>query len=437
MSNLTNIFKFLFPLQDFLYILQLEEYDTSRYLKHFSRRLFKTNFQIRSKLVYTARIKLQLTLIIFSFLIIFIALFFHLGLVSLIFLFFSPVLVPNLVAVTNMAINPFFNIFKKIKIKQANFYFTSHYKKTKVIAITGSYGKTTTKYALEACLQFNYKVAIIPDNINTSLGIANYILNKQLPEKTDFLIVEMGAYEIGDIALTTKVVQPNISILTCLGDQHLERFGSFANLVNAKNEIFTYSCSDALKFVATGDLKVLKDYNLKTDDLIEVKIDKNADRNLELASVCAEALGVSKNIIEDNLNNFKLPERRNHVFELAGVTVIDNSYNISPQTALYNLKKAAELACRTKKDLVVMTGGIAEQGNETASVNLEFGAQLDRYASRVILHPSIYKTHITKTLTKPYVVSEKALVVIKNITNFIDPETEILLQFPELTDLSY
>lgn len=437
MLKIYNFARHLFPVRDFLYILQLEEYDTKRYLKQVRRRLFRANFERTGQLKFTARIKLSL-LGLFVFLIgIGVAIYCLEKMLLAVALLTLPLLIPYLIAVVNILIAPLVGWFCRRKINRAHRYFFANYQNTKIIAITGSYGKTTVKYALEACLKYNFNVAIIPDNINTTLGIAEHILTGKVTKNAEYLIVEMGAYEIGDIALSTKIFQPDISILTCLGDQHLERFGSLANLVTAKNEIFTHAKAGAQKFVTHLDLTILNENQLKTSDLQVIEVTTDASRNLTLAMACAKYLGVSEDIIADNLKGFSLPERRNKIYDLVGVTIVDNSYNISPQTALYNLKEAHHLAKTQNKNLVVMTAGIPEQGVESDKVNQKLGEELNQYAERVILHPSVFAPFIRQTLTSPSIEVEKALLVIKNITEFVDGDTEILLQLPELNDLSY
>ncbi|MFA5154832.1 MAG: UDP-N-acetylmuramoyl-tripeptide--D-alanyl-D-alanine ligase [Patescibacteria group bacterium] len=109
---------------------------------------------------------------------------------------------------------------------------------TTVIGITGSYGKTSLKEILLAVLQANRPVIATPDNVNTDLGIAEFILkNRDKIAAAAFFIVEMGAYQRGDIARICDLVQPAYSLLTGINEAHLERFGSLEKTVQAKFEL--------------------------------------------------------------------------------------------------------------------------------------------------------------------------------------------------------
>lgn len=416
-----------------MYVLQLEEYNVPRYLKQIRKRWFYRHFEKRDKLVFTLRVKLTLalsaTLIVFTAILL-TNLNSWLGVVWLLTL---PLSIPLILPVASSFIAPLTLWQTHQRLLAAHNYFVAYYPNTKVIAITGSYGKTTTKYALHAFLEYTFKVAFIPDNINTPLGIADYILQHQLPTQTDYLIVEMGAYTIGDIATSCQVLPPDIAIITALGDQHLERFGSFNNLVTAKHEIFEIQQTQQ-RFAPLSVVKVLSKHNYETDNITTVP-DSNEHTNL--AAAVATALGVKDSLLADATKNFQLPSRRNQCYELAGVTIIDNSYNISPITAAAIIREATAVAKIHDKKLVVMTAGIAEQGDNSVSVNNELGGLLNRYASRVILHPSCYTNSIKQTLTIPYQEVEFALTVINSVGTFVNGQDEILLHLPEHSDLAY
>ncbi|KXK27062.1 MAG: UDP-N-acetylmuramoyl-tripeptide--D-alanyl-D-alanine ligase [candidate division WS6 bacterium OLB20] len=108
--------------------------------------------------------------------------------------------------------------------------------KLKVIAVTGSYGKTTTKELLYQLLSQKYKTVKTPENKNTAVGVAMTVLT-DLHEDTEVFIAEMGAYRKGEIRDATEVAPPDVSIVTAVGEQHLALFGSVENIFHAKYEI--------------------------------------------------------------------------------------------------------------------------------------------------------------------------------------------------------
>ncbi|MCC6800377.1 MAG: UDP-N-acetylmuramoyl-tripeptide--D-alanyl-D-alanine ligase [Anaerolineae bacterium] len=107
-----------------------------------------------------------------------------------------------------------------------------------VIGITGSYGKTSTKEYLAHILNGRFRAYATPKSYNTLMGVCVAINNDLSADYGyDYFIVEMGAYVPGEIAGISDLVKPQISIVTAVGPQHLERFGTLENTARAKYEI--------------------------------------------------------------------------------------------------------------------------------------------------------------------------------------------------------
>ena len=108
----------------------------------------------------------------------------------------------------------------------------------KVIGITGSYGKTTTKQFLRDILSARYHTYATPKSYNTLMGIS-LAINRDLADdfRAEYFISEMGAYVEGEIERICQLTPPDIAIITEIGPQHLERFGSLENIKNAKYEL--------------------------------------------------------------------------------------------------------------------------------------------------------------------------------------------------------
>ncbi len=111
------------------------------------------------------------------------------------------------------------------------------FKNLKIVGITGSFGKTSTKEILFDILSNKYKVVMTPGNFNTTVGIAETILN-EVDEKTEIFLAEMGAYVRGEVKKSVELAQPNISIITNVGKSHLDLFGNVENIVETKSEIY-------------------------------------------------------------------------------------------------------------------------------------------------------------------------------------------------------
>ena len=117
----------------------------------------------------------------------------------------------------------------------------------KVIGITGSYGKTTTKNFVADILNSRYKVYATPKSYNTMMGVCLAINNDMANDySTEYFVVEMGAYIEGEIARIADLTPPQISIVTEVGPQHLERFGNVETIATAKYEIIKALPADGL-----------------------------------------------------------------------------------------------------------------------------------------------------------------------------------------------
>lgn len=115
-----------------------------------------------------------------------------------------------------------------------------HRKKTgcKILAVTGSNGKTTTKELCKAVLSRRYRVHATEGNLNNHIGVPLTLL-KMEPE-TEIGIVEMGANHPGEIALLCEVAQPDCGLITNIGKAHLEGFGGIEGVAKTKGELFSY-----------------------------------------------------------------------------------------------------------------------------------------------------------------------------------------------------
>lgn len=123
--------------------------------------------------------------------------------------------------------------------------------KTKVIGITGSYGKTSVKEFLATILSQKFSVASTEANMNTDVGVALSIL-KGLTSDTDYFIAEMGAYRRGEIKKICDIVKPKYAILTAIGNQHLGLFGSREILIQTKSELIESLPKNGMAYVNKG-----------------------------------------------------------------------------------------------------------------------------------------------------------------------------------------
>ncbi|MDP2951092.1 MAG: Mur ligase family protein, partial [bacterium] len=152
----------------------------------------------------------------------------------LVILFLEPIIISAVVlALEPLTIYKRKQILEKAKAKRVNL------RGLKVIAITGSYGKTSVKEYIYQILKEKFgqeAVVKTEKHLNAEIGIAQTILNK-INEKTKIFIVEIGAYEVGKIKEVCEMVKPNLAVLTGINNQHLSTFGSQDKIIQAKFEI--------------------------------------------------------------------------------------------------------------------------------------------------------------------------------------------------------
>ena len=127
-----------------------------------------------------------------------------------------------------------------------------------VIGVTGSYGKTSTKHALNAILSEQFNTLMTPESYNTPMGITITIRNYLKPIHSKF-IAEMGAYKVGEINELCEIAYPKYGVLTSVGPQHLETFKTIDNVKQTKFELIEYLPEDGIGFINIDDENI-RDY---------------------------------------------------------------------------------------------------------------------------------------------------------------------------------
>ena len=134
----------------------------------------------------------------------------------------------------------------------------------RIVGITGSYGKTSSKNILNDILNAKYNCLATPKSLNTFNGLM-ITINNQLSKFDDVFIAEMGAYVKGEINGLCKLVNPKYGIITSIGTAHLETFGSEQNIIDGKMELIEYLPSDGVGVLNKDDPKQ-KSYKIKKEN---------------------------------------------------------------------------------------------------------------------------------------------------------------------------
>lgn len=456
----------VFPYDDFLYLLQLEDYLNNRYFKTVRRFLFRRNIQRRDFLKKTSRvqlIKLITVLLQLFFLSIMFSLIYGITVdivfstwISSFLIPFTLFWTPIFVASANTMTMPLYIYFKNMNIRRA----TKKVQKMnnlKIVMISGSYGKTSIKNFVFQMLSTVYRTQMTAGNINTHAGIAAWILNS-LNESTQVLVCEVDGYYEGEIRDIAKMIPADIAVITYLGDQHMERLNSKKVLAKTLLETVTYSKPNSTVFTSKVTETELKENGVDLKKNLDgrklntfefankvLKLNPNLSqtnlKNIQYAIEIANQFEIPKDILEDTIKNIQLPDRRQKVVVLNGFTVIDDSYNISLNTAQEGLARGIQISKEEHKDLLVIFAGIGELGRENHDANEKYAKQLTERSDFVILLNSIYRPEIEDVFkqegyTKYKVVwtMGEAISLYERLYNTKD---YVVLMHPELTDLSY
>lgn len=341
----------------------------------------------------------------------------------------------------------------------------------KIIGITGSYGKTSTKYILSTILGQKYNILKTPKSFNTKMGIAKTI-NENLKPTHQVFVCEMGADEPGEIKQLCDFVHPDIGIITSIGEQHLETFGSLENIKKTKFELVDSLSKDGLAFLNYEDenIKSVKteknkitygeskkytyyatnikigeygsEFNIhtKSGEEIPVKTKLLGEHNIINivgAVAVAKELGLTNSEIQLGIKLLKPVEHRLELKQYVnGAIIIDDAYNANTKGA----KMAVEVLGRFKtKRKILITPGIVELGDKMYEYNKRFGKQAAPNCDYVILvgenqAKPIYDGLIEENFNKDNIFIVNNFNEAKErMYNIMDSNTVILLE-NDLTD---
>jgi len=402
-----------------LHMLQLESYKNERYFKWLKQNLSKTlsiNYAKPKKaFVVTARIKRMYVTYVILFIAIVCLIFTntYVCLISLIALSFLAHFIVMLVNTINSPIEKSIqkSFYKKAKQKLESM------PNLKVVGITGSYGKTSTKYIVSTILSQKYNVLMTPESYNTTMGVVRTI-NENLNSTHNLFVCEMGAKQTGDIKEICDLVKPTYGILTAIGPQHLETFKTIENVKKTKLELVDSLPEDGVAFVNYEDENIQKaeisknkitfglnskcDYYAdeitineigsnftvytKSGKNIEVKtklLGKHNIINITGAIAICDKLGLNQEEIQAGVRFLKpVPHRLELKIHANGNIVIDDAYNSNSSGAKMALEVLKNFQNRKR---VLVTPGIVDLGEEAEKYNKILGNQAAESSDYIIL----------------------------------------------------
>lgn len=292
-----------------------------------------------------------------------------------------------------------------------------------VVGVTGSYGKTTTKFCVGAVLAEDRSTLVTPESYNSFLGVTRTI-NEQLRPEHEAFVVEMGMFRRGDIAELCELTHPKIGVITAIGPMHLERLGSIEAIAAAKAELlqalptdghfvtnaddprcvqiaseahvpvtlFGVSSASAqvlARNVRLQDGRTLFDLHLDGPDSPATPVsaqllgDHNV-LNLLAAAAVGHVLGIEAGRIATGLGRVQAPAHRLQPIHNrpARIVVIDDAYNSNPEGARAALEVLRQHPAERR---LLVTPGMVELGEEEEPLNRRFGEQAGAVCDMAVL----------------------------------------------------
>lgn len=293
----------------------------------------------------------------------------------------------------------------------------------KIIGITGSFGKTSTKHYLHRILSERYNVLMTPGNFNTTLGVIRTIREHLKPHHQVF-IVEMGAKQTGDIKEICDLVHPTIGIVTAVGEMHLETFHSVDNVRRTKFELPDSLPEDGLA-VMNLDSEPIAEANAQFKARTICYAVKNTEAeycatqinytpqqtqfavkckeslregftthlagrgnilNLLAAIAVADHLQISEAQLKRAIRQIEQIEHRLSIKRtVGGVTIIDDAYNSNPAGAKMALEVLHSFSRPDGGRRIVVTPGFVELGERQQTLNQELGSLIAKSADIAIV----------------------------------------------------
>lgn len=266
-----------------------------------------------------------------------------------------------------------------------------------VVAITGSYGKTTTKNYVAHLLAGTRRVVASPASFNNRMGLARAI-NENLTPGTEVFVAEMGTYGPGEIAELCDWIPPKVAAMVAIGPVHLERFKTLENIVRSKSEILDRAeigviCVDhpLLAGVAQERAATMEIIEVSAGNGVVVAGDGVVDvpegvfgSNLAVALGICRALGIDLDEVISRVADLPTAEHRQSVTTgAAGFTIIDDTFNSNPAGARSALELLTEIG--TPGRTAVITPGMVELGPVQDDENRAFAEESASRADHLVI----------------------------------------------------
>lgn len=300
----------------------------------------------------------------------------------------------------------------------------------KIIALTGSNGKTTTKELLNCVLQKKYNTVATRGNLNNHIGVPLTLLS--MDESTEIGIVEMGANHLNEIEFLCSIANPDYGYITNFGKAHLEGFATIKGVIKGKSELYHYLKQNKKTiFINTEDnlqLKQLEDYNnyysfgssinentiiefIEANPFVQLNYNDNIIKtnlignynfsNISAAIAIGNYFKVSDIDIKSAIETYSPENNRSQIIEKGTNKIILDAYNANPTSMKAALDSFTNLKDEHK---IAILGDMFELGHDTAIEHqaiAEYAIQL-HIDNIYLIGDNFYKTTINSSKVKHY-----------------------------------
>ena len=327
----------------------------------------------------------------------------------------------------------------------ANFH--RRFLKIKIIAITGSNGKTTSKELIYNVLKSRYNTIATKGNLNNHLGVPLTLLS--MNKETEIGIIEMGANHLKEIDFLCKIAEPDFGYITNFGDAHLEGFKSLKGIIKGKSELYNYLI-DNNKVIFynsknTEQSNIINNYTnsfsfgsnsksncvinkLKSDNCVGVKYKNNSIvsniygeynfENISIAIAIGDYFKINLKLIKQGVESFTPENNRSQIINKGNNIIILDAYNANPTSVNLAIKSFNNIK---KKNKMIIVGDMLELGQTSDKYHQQIINYLEKLAniSIYIVGVNFCKTKYSKRI-KSFTSTEELINNISklNISNY-------------------
>ena len=260
--------------------------------------------------------------------------------------------------------------------------------KSKIVAITGSNGKTTTKELIHSVLSTSYKTISTDGNFNNHLGVPLSLL--RIKDDTEFSVIELGANNFGEIEILSKISEPDYGYITNFGKAHLEGFKNISGVIKGKTELYNwliendktlilnYDDPEQLKFKSSNHFSFGSKLNSKhvfekiDSKNVTVKCDgivykSNLYGDYNFSNICCAIsigleFGVKPKLIQEKLKHYSSKNNRSELIKINNKNIVLDAYNANPTSVEFAIKSFI----KNKGTKALVLGDMFELGENSA-----------------------------------------------------------------------